>query len=309
MKVLVTGGAGFIGSVLTEKLVSENREVVVIDSLSSGEKDRVPEVAEFHELDLNNTEEVGKILEDGIDRVYHLAANANVKVQNQNRDKDIDDGFLATRSLLEAMHSKGVRDLVFTSSSTVYGEDVEIPTPEDYGPMEPISLYGATKLSAESLISAYTHSFNFEASVLRLANIIGGRSRKGVTYDFVKKLEDNSSELEVLGNGNQKKSYIHVDDCIEAITTAARNREKNFEVYNVGNRGSVSVTRIAEVVIDEFDSDSNITYTGGEKGWTGDVPIMLLDISKIEEEKDWSPSMNSEEAVRNTAREVIQSLT
>lgn len=309
MKVVVTGGAGFIGSILAENLLSENIDVVVIDNLSNGEKNNVPEGAEFHKLDLNNTEKVEKILENDVDRVYHLAANADVKIQNEDRSEDIENGFLATQSLLEAMYSASVKDLVFTSSSTVYGEDVEIPTSEDYGPMAPISLYGATKLSAESLISAYAHSFGFEATVLRLANAIGGRSKKGVTYDFVKKLEDDSSELEVLGNGKQKKSYIHVDDCVDAILTTARNRENNFEVYNVGNKDSISVTRIAEVVIEEYGSESEITYTGGEKGWTGDVPVMLLDISKIEDEKGWELSMASEEAVRQTAREVINSLT
>lgn len=307
MNVAVTGGAGFIGSKLAERLLDEGREVIVIDNLSSGRKKNIPDDAEFHKIDLNNSEEIEKVLED-VERVYHLAANSDVQVQNDNRRKDIDEGFLATRNLLEAMKNSDVNDIVFTSSSTVYGEDVEIPTPEDYGPMEPISLYGATKLSAESLISAYCHSFGFKAIVLRLANIIGGKSPKGVTYDFVKKLENDSSELEVLGNGKQKKSYIHVDDCIDAILQTSRNRENIFEVYNVGNRDSVSVTRIAEVVIDEFGSDSEIHYTGGEKGWAGDVPVMLLDISKIREQVGWEPSMNSEEAVRRTAREVINSL-
>jgi UDP-glucose 4-epimerase len=305
MTVVVTGGAGFIGSTLVKKLVDEGRDVVVIDNLSSGSQDNIPDEADFYNINLNSTKEVEKVLEN-VDRVYHLAANADVKVQNEDRDKDINEGIIATRSLLEAMYSAGVKDLVFTSSSTVYGEDVEVPTPETYGVMEPISLYGSAKLSAEAIISAYSHSFGFESSVLRLANIIGGRSEKSVTYDFVKKLEDDSSELEVLGNGKQKKSYIHVDDCVNAIVTAARNREDSYEVYNVGNEDSVSVTNIAEAVIDEYSSDTEIYYTGGEKGWTGDVPVMLLDIEKIKEELDWSPSMNSEEAVRKNAREVIE---
>jgi UDP-glucose 4-epimerase len=305
MNVAVTGGAGFIGSKLAEQLVDDGRDVVVIDNLSSGSRDNIPDEADFYNINLNSTKEVEKVLEN-VDRVYHLAANADVKVQNEDRDKDINDGILATRSLLEAMYSAGVKDLVFTSSSTVYGEDVEVPTPETYGVMEPISLYGSAKLSAEAIISAYSHSFGFESSVLRLANVIGGRSEKSVTYDFVKKLEDDSSELEVLGNGKQKKSYIHVDDCVNAILTAARNQEDSYEVYNVGNEDSVSVTNIAEAVIDECGSDTEIYYTGGEKGWTGDVPVMLLDIEKIKEKLDWSPSMNSEEAVRKTAREVIE---
>jgi UDP-glucose 4-epimerase len=305
MTVVVTGGAGFIGSTLVKKLVDEGRDVVVIDNLSSGSQDNIPDEADFYNINLNSTKEVEKVLEN-VDRVYHLAANADVKVQNEDRDKDINEGIIATRSLLEAMYSAGVKDLVFTSSSTVYGEDVEVPTPETYGVMEPISLYGSAKLSAEAIISAYSHSFGFESSVLRLANIIGGRSEKSVTYDFVKKLKDDSSELEVLGNGKQKKSYIHVDDCVNAIVTAARNREDSYEVYNVGNEDSVSVTNIAEAVIDEYNSDTEIHYTGGKKGWTGDVPVMLLDIEKIKEKLDWSPSMNSEEAVRKTAREVIE---
>lgn len=305
MKVAVTGGAGFIGSHLAEELMDQH-DVTVIDNLSTGNRGEVPGDVEFHELDLNHTEELVSILED-VDRVYHLAANADVKIQNEDRDTDIEDGFLATRNLLEAMHRTDTEELIFTSSSTVYGEDVEVPTPESYGPLEPISLYGSCKLGAEALISTYCNSFSIKATILRLANIIGGRSRKGVTYDFVKKLEKDGSVLEVLGNGEQKKSYLHIDDCIDAIVDCAESRESDLEIYNIGNSDSVSVTRIAETVIDEFGSDSEISYTGGEKGWTGDVPEMLLDISKIKGEKNWEPSMNSEEAVRKTAREIINS--
>ena len=175
-----------------------------------------------------------------------------------------------------------VKDIVFTSTSTVYGEADEFPTPEDYSPLEPISLYGASKLSAENLISVYCHSFGFKATVLRLANIIGESSDHGVTYDFVKKLEKDDSSLFVLGNGEQRKSYLHVEDCVDGTLTAVEKREEDFEVLNVGNDDSVSVTEIAECVTDEFGCDAEIKYEGGEKGWSGDVTEMLLSIEKNE---------------------------
>jgi UDP-glucose 4-epimerase len=268
----------------------------------------VPDGAVFHEADLKDEDALEEVFsEHDFSRVYHLAANADVRTQNEDRMVDRRENVDGTHVLLEAMHDHGVRDMVFTSSSVVYGEADAFPTSEEYSPLEPISLYGASKLAAESLLSAYAHSFDFEVSVLRLANIIGSRSDHGVTYDFVHKLADDPTELEVLGDGRQRKSYLHVDDCIEAILLAAEKREDDFEVLNVGNTDSMEVSRIAAIVIEAYGCDAEIQYTGGEKGWTGDVTEMLLDIARLEE-KGWSPSMSSEEAVRKTAEGIVADL-
>lgn len=303
MTVLITGGAGFIGSLLAERLLNGGHEVVVVDNLSNGLAETVPDEAIFYEMDLAE-DDLEAVFEHGIDTVFHLAANADVRVQNEDRMRDFQDGLMATKQLLEVMYRHDVDDLVYTSSSTVYGEDVELPTPESYGPMEPISLYGSSKMGCEAMLSAYAHSFDIETTVLRLANIIGGRSKKGVTYDFVEKLRDDPAELEVLGNGTQQKSYLHIDDCIDALLHAHQHRDGAFEIFNVGNTDSVSVTEIAEIVIDAYDCDAEIHYTGGEKGWTGDVPEMLLDITKLQD-RGWEASMSSGEAVRQTANEIL----
>jgi UDP-glucose 4-epimerase len=307
MRVLVTGGAGFIGSRLAEELLDRGREVVVVDDLSEGRRAFVPDAAGFVEADLKDRQAIDDVLSQGFDRVYHLAANRDVSVQEEDREVDVRENINATHNLLEAMYEHGVDDLVFTSSSVVYGEADQFPTPEDYSPLEPISLYGASKLSAESLACVYARSFGIETTVLRLANIIGSRSDHGVIYDFVQKLEDDPSSLFVLGDGKQRKSYLHVDDCVGATIQAAEKREDMYEVYNVGNTDSVSVSRIAEMVIEEYGCDAEIEYEGGEKGWTGDVTEMLLAIDRLVG-LDWQPGMSSAEAVRKTARGLVNTL-
>lgn len=306
MKVLVTGGAGFIGSHLAEDLIDRGYDVTVLDNLSEGSIDLVPDSADFIRADLKIREEIEDVLGEGFDRVYHLAANRDVRTQNEDRRVDLQENIIATHNLLDAMVENDVDELVFTSSSTVYGEPDEFPTPESYGPLEPISLYGATKMSAESLISAYCGSFGIDAVCLRLANIIGGRSDHGVIYDFVHKLKEDSSKLDVLGDGSQRKSYIHVIDCIEAIEELDEDLS-GFEVLNVGNDDAVKVSKIAEIVVEEFGEDTEIEYEDREKGWDGDVTEMLLDISRIAE-RGWEPSVSSKEAVRRTAQALIEKL-
>jgi UDP-glucose 4-epimerase len=307
MNVVVTGGAGFIGSRLTELLLKEGHEATVIDNLSAGSRENVPPGASFVQADVKDRRAMREVLSEDIDRVYHLAAARDVSIQEEDRETDVQENVVGTHTLLEAMYKEGVTDIVFTSSSVVYGEPDEFPTPEGYGPMEPISLYGATKLSAESLICTYAKSFGFEATSLRLANIIGPRSDHGVIPDFIEKLEENDDVLHVLGNGKQRKSYLHVDDCVKAILTAARNRKYDYEVFNVGNEDAVAVSRIVELVIEAFGCDARIEYEGSERGWTGDVTEMLLDISRLSE-RGWTLSMTSEEAVRKTAERLIAAL-
>lgn len=294
MDITVTGGAGFIGSHLVETL-SEDHDVKVIDNLSSGRRDNLSGI-EIIEKDVVDVEpsELGDV-------VFHFAANPKVNTFPDDRERDFHDNLLGTKKLLDACVESGVSAIVFASSSVVYGEDAEIPTPESH-PMDPISMYGATKAGGEHLCQVYSKTFDIDLTIVRLANIVGGRNPKGVIYDFVHKLKERPEKLEILGNGKQKKSYIHVEDTVNGIIHAW----KSGGVFNIGNQDSTSVDRIADIVAEEMGLDPEYEYTGGEKGWTGDVPEMRLDIQKLEAE-GWSPSASSDEAVRKTAREILDS--
>lgn len=302
MKVIVTGGAGFIGSHLVERLLEGGHEVTVIDNLSSGEKENVPDGAELIKGDIKD----GSFLEQCLDGdvVFHLAANPDVRSGAENPEIDMDENIRGTHNVLEAMRKNGIDQIVFTSSSTVYGEADEFPTPETYGPLQPISMYGASKLAGESLISAYTGTFGFKSWVFRLANIIGPRNNKGVIYDFIRKLEEHPQQLDVLGDGEQRKSYLYVDDCVDAIMAGFQEHPGDAEIFNVGSADTVAVKTIAEIVADHFDAPE-IVYESQEKGWQGDVTEMLLDIAQLQS-LGWESSMNSEEAVRETTKQLIQ---
>lgn len=314
MKVLVTGGAGFIGSHLVDKLMEEGHEVRVLDDLSAGDLRNIEqwighERFEFINGDMRDPEVVIEAVK-GVDAVFHLAANPEVRIGSQSPELLYETNVLITYNLLEAMRKEGVKLLAFTSSSTVYGEAEKLPTPEDYGPMEPISVYGGAKLAAEALISGYAHTFDMKAIVFRLANIIGKRSNHGVIYDFINKLKANPNRLEILGDGTQRKSYLHVSDTVEAMVHLFREflkEEKAFDVYNIGSEDWITVVEIAEIVSKEMGLSPEFYFTGGVdggRGWKGDVKVMLLSIEKAKG-KGWKPKMNSRQAVEKTVRELL----
>lgn len=314
MKVLVTGGAGFIGSHLVDKLMEDGNEVRVLDDLSAGDLRNIEqwighERFEFINGDMRDPEVVIEAVK-GVDAVFHLAANPEVRIGAQSPELLYETNVLITYNLLEAMRKEGVKLLAFTSSSTVYGEAKKIPTPEDYGPMEPISVYGGAKLAAEALISGYAHTFDMKAIVFRLANIIGKRSNHGVIYDFINKLKKNPNRLEILGDGTQRKSYLHVSDTVEAMVHLFREflkEEKAFDVYNIGSEDWITVVEIAEIVSKEMGLSPEFYFTGGVdggRGWKGDVKVMLLSIEKAKA-KGWKPKMNSRQAVEKTVRELL----
>ena len=310
MKILVTGGAGFSGSNLVEKLLenSENK-IIVIDDLSGGKKEFIEpflDKIEFHEKDL-----VGDIDNyfSGVDEVWHLAANPDVKdssIETFFRDLEI------TKNVLEACKNNKVKNILFTSSSTVYGES-ELNTPETCE-TKPISFYGATKLACEALVSNYCSLYKINGFTFRLANIIGKNSTHGVIFDFVNKLKVNNSELEILGDGTQTKSYLSVDDCINGMLVAGEDAKDQINVFNLGTKTQTNVKEIAEIVVEGMidakliENKPEFKFVGGFEGggWKGDVKEMLLDISKLEK-LGFKPMNSSQEAVREAVKDTINS--
>ena len=315
-KVLVTGGTGFIGSHLVDRLMRMDCFVRVVDNLSAGSLDNVrawvdSERFQFVRGDLKDLGVAEKVV-DGVEVVFHLAANPEVRVAEVDPSIHFRENLLTTFNVLEAMRkSETAKLIVFFSSSTVYGEAEKIPTSEDYGPLLPISVYGASKLGCEALVSAYCRTFGVRGLVFRLANAVGGRSTHGVIVDFIHKLRKNPKELEILGDGNQIKSYLYVENLVDAIFLGLRSFldcGKFVEVYNVGSLDKVDVKRIAEIVSDEMLVQGvKFRFTGGVdggRGWMGDVKTMLLSVDKLLS-LGWKPSMNSEEAVRLSCRELL----
>ena len=311
---LITGGVGFIGSHLVDALMSLGEtEVHVFDNLSGGRLKNIKwwldhKKFKFIGGDLLNASEVTKAVE-GCEIVYHLAANPEVRVSSISPNIHFQQNIVATYNLLEAIRKIGsAKAFAFTSSSTVYGDAVKIPTPEGYTPLEPISVYGASKLACEALITAYAHTYGFQAVIYRLANVVGLRSRHGVIYDFVQKLKKNPKELEILGDGTQSKSYLYVSDCIRAIALGLERSRNRVEVYNVGSEDRIDVKSIARIVIEEMGlKNVKFTFSGGingGRGWKGDVKNMLLDASKLKS-LGWKPEFNSEQAIKKTARHII----
>lgn len=310
-RVFITGGAGFIGSHLVDKLCESDIEVVVYDNLSSGRIENIekwlknPEFS-FVQGDLLKS---GRILSSslsGCEVLFHLAANPEVRVGSQNPIIHYEQNVATTFNLLEAIRKvDDVKTFVFTSSSTVYGEPEVIPTPEDYVPLKPISVYGASKLASEALIMGYAHTYGFDAVIYRLANMVGLRMQHGVIHDFLNKLMKNPRKLEILGDGTQTKSYLDVEDCIDAMLLGATKHHSKVEIYNVGSEDQVNVKEIADIVCREMNLKGvKYVFTGGVdggRGWKGDVKVMLLSIDRLKK-IGWKPKLNSCEAVRKAVR-------
>lgn len=303
-RLLVTGGAGLVGSELADQLAAEN-EVVVADDLSNGLRESVPDDCEFVEGDLTDPETVADVVTEDLDAVFHCAA-ADKYVDTDDPRAQFEVNGAMTYDLIERMEEVGVSRLAFTSSSTVYGEAPR-PTPEDYAPLEPISIYGAAKLSEESLLSVYAHSHDFSVWNFRFANVVGPRFGAGVVPDFVEKLDENPETLTILGDGRQQKSYMHVTECAEAIRAVVEGTsEGGMHTYNLGTRTTTSVDRIADIVSEEMDLSPDYEYTGGDRGWTGDVPKMRLSIEKLS--THWEPTLSSDNSVREAARSLVSRL-
>jgi UDP-glucose 4-epimerase len=305
VKILVTGGAGFIGSHLVERLISDGNHVTVFDNLSSGQLKNLEALENsknfsFVRGDLLHTEDIERVLK-GIYKVYHLAANPEVKIGETDTKTHFEQNIVASYNLLECMRKNNIKNIIFTSSSTVYGDAEILPTDENYKTI-PISTYGASKLAVESLIYSFCHTFEMNSIVLRFANVIGSRSNHGVIYDFINKLKKNPNELEILGDGTQSKSYIYIDDCIDGILFAENKTKNNVSIFNLGSEDKISVKEIADIVTKRLEL-KNVKYkfTGGinGRGWKGDVKTMQLSIERIKK-LGWKPKYNSRQAVEKT---------
>lgn len=300
---LVTGGAGFIGSHLVDRLVEDGWNVIVLDNFSTGRFENVEQAFKKGRLrivigDAKIIDLLGE--ETGVEYVFHFAANPDVR--ETSPCIHFQENIAATFNMLEYARKADVRMFVFASSSTVYGDASKIPTPEDYGPLRPISLYGAAKLAAEGLVSSYCHTFGMKGVSLRLANVVGPRLTHGVVHDFINKLLENPRRLEILGDGSQRKSYIWVGDCVEAVLHVSKRFEASgYEVYNVGSDDWVTVSEIADMVVESMGLSSvEKVFTGGVengRGWIGDVKLMNLDISRIKA-TGWRPRHTSRDAVK-----------
>jgi UDP-glucose 4-epimerase len=313
MRIIVTGGAGFIGSNLAERLLADGHSVSVIDNLRGGHRENLEDCMKssnfkFFQHDLLDLNTITEIF-TGHDVVFHLAANSDIPAGRRQTDIDLNLGTVATYNVLEAMRRSDVHQIAFASSSVVYGEPAVVPTPEDYGPLFPISLYGASKLACEGLISAFCHNYGFQAWIFRFANICGRHGTHGVIVDFIRKLQTNVRELEILGDGRQAKPYLHVSECVDGMMYIWRNaRNEGVNYFNLGCEGATYTERIAHLLLETMErSDVRLAFTGGQRGWPGDVTQVRLDCTKLRQ-LGWRAKNTSDGAVKRAAEELVEQL-
>jgi UDP-glucose 4-epimerase len=284
-----------------------------LDNLSSGNLAFIQEHLDSGDAvlvngDLRSLDDVKQAMAMDIDCVYHLAANPDIRLGTRVTDTDLNQGTVATYNVVEAMRLAGVKKIAFASSSVVYGENAPMPTPENHGPCMPISLYGASKQAGEGLISSWVGTFGLQAWIFRFANVVGARGTHGVIFDFIHKLKNDPTRLEVLGNGLQEKSYMEVGDCVDAILHVMATTNEPLNLFNLGSHDTASVRRIAEIVVEVTGcADARIEYTGGDRGWAGDIPRARLAIERMVE-SGFDVRMNSEDAIRHTATCLLEEI-
>lgn len=311
MNIVVTGGAGFIGSNLVNRLMPRGHRITVIDNLSGGSKHFIRHHLSspgftFIKLDLRNTSQLKRALPARTDLIFHLAANADISRGVEDPTLDFQHSTVATFSLLQAMRHHGLHKLVYTSGSGVYGDLGSMYSSETYGPLKPVSMYGATKLSAEGLISAFAHLFNIQAWVLRPANIIGPNATHGVVFDFVRRLHSHPQELRILGDGEQSKAYLYVDDVIDALLLVHQKAKERVNIYNLSSNTFITVNEIADLIIDSMHLKGvKRTHTPGQIGWPGDVAIVRLHNTAIRK-LGWESHYTSRQAVQATIEALLQ---
>ncbi|CAA6605042.1 putative UDP-glucose 4-epimerase [Rhodospirillaceae bacterium LM-1] len=301
----ITGGAGYIGSNLADRLLALGHRVTAYDNLSTGFMEFIAEAEKHQNFKLIR----GDVLDlpalthamAGADTVFHLAANADVRFGTDHPRRDLEQNTIATFNVLEAMRANGVKRIGFSSTGSVYGEAAVIPTPEDAPFPIQTSLYGASKLAGEGLIAAYAEGFGLSGHIFRFVSVLGERYTHGHVFDFIKKLMADPTRLHILGDGRQRKSYMHVGDCIDAMLLAMTRAHEKVNVFNLGFDGYVEVIDSAKIICSELGVTPEFTFEGGERGWIGDNPFIWLSPKKIMA-LGWQPKCSIEEGVRRTVR-------
>lgn len=302
MRILITGGAGFIGSHLDDALIAKGHQLTIVDNLVLGRKENIAHLAgnpnfRFIEADLLDMVRMHEIFAEGkFDMVYHLAANSDIQKGGKDPLVDYQLTFNTTFNVLQLLKEFEIKKFFFASTSAIYGETYDVLN-EDYGPLKPVSNYGAGKLASEAFISAFSSTYGIQTWITRFPNVVGERFTHGVIYDFIKKLRNNPKELEVLGNGEQCKPYVYVKDLVEAILYVIDHASEKYNVYMIGSDTRTKVKEIAAIVIEEMGLNAKIRYTGGDRGWVGDVPEFRYDLTKINQ-LGWTAPHNSNESVR-----------
>jgi UDP-glucose 4-epimerase len=303
MRAIVTGGAGFIGSHLVDRLLHDGHEVTVVDNMSCGYMENLKHhsgnpLLAIHKVDIRDAATLEKLFAKH-DAVFHMAAHADIRKSLTDHRCDLDNNVIGTLNILEAMTKNGIQDLVFASTSALYGDAAVRPTPEDYSPTQ-TSLYGASKLACEAYAEAYTEFAQIKLWSFRFANVVGERCRRGVIWDFVHKLLANPEELEILGDGKQSKEYLHVRDCVDGMMVGYREASNKVNTFNLGMEEQTIVDKVADLVIEEMKlRNVRRKYRGGARGWIGDNPIVELSMERIRK-LGWAPKLASEEAIRRT---------
>ena len=308
-RAVVTGGAGFIGSHVAEDLLNEGWEVVLLDNFRTGRREFIQDIEKnpslkVHSIDLLTHDKLSDFFSD-CQRTYHLAANADVRFGPSQPERDLEQNTIVTHRVLEASRVSGVKEFIFSSTGSVYGDSKIIPTPEDAPFPIQTSLYGASKLAGEGLVQAYSEAFGIKSWIFRFVSILGPRYSHGHVYDFCKQLRVNPHKLKVLGNGSQKKSYLHVKDCVEAIKCALKESTSGLQIFNLGTEEYCEVKDSIDWICDELGLSPEIDFGTGNQGWIGDNPFIFLKTEKIRR-LGWKPRIKVEEGVRSTIRYLME---
>lgn len=303
MRFFITGCAGFIGSNLTDRLIANGYEVVGIDNLSTGQLPFIESALKskkfkFHNGNLLDIDFLNKAIKD-CDFVFHLAANADVRFGTDNPRRDLDQNTIATFNVLEAMRSNKIKKIAFSSTGSVYGDTDIIPTPEDAPFPIQTSFYAASKLACEGLVAAYCEGFEFKSWIFRFVSILGERYTHGHVFDFYKKLNNDPNQLHILGNGEQRKSYLYVQDCLDAMIIGIEKSDDKVNIFNLGVNGYCQVNDSVAWICEELGLSPKLKYSGGTKGWIGDNPFIHLDTKKIQS-LGWKPKISIQQGVIKT---------
>lgn len=309
MRYFITGCAGFIGSNLTDRLLQDGHEVIGFDNFSTGLHEFLIEAKKsprftLVENDLLNRDAVISSMKQ-IDAVFHLAANADVRFGTDHPNRDLEQNTIATFNVLEAMRLNKVKKIAFASTGSIYGEAAVIPTPEQAPFPVQTSLYGASKLAAEGLIQAYCEGFQFQAFIFRFVSILGERYTHGHVFDFYKQLLQDPTQLKVLGNGKQRKSYLYIQDCIDAILWAMQHAQNKVNIFNLGTDEYCEVNNSIGWICDYLKLTPTRHYSGGERGWIGDNPFIFLDTQRIRQ-LGWKPKLSIQEGIQQTIKYLHQ---